>query len=247
MQWFEEWFDSPLYEKIYSNRNEGEADLLANLLTEVIPRNEYSNILDLGCGRGRHSINLGKRGYIITGVDLSEESITVARSKALNEGLREVAFVVGDMREPFPDTFDAVINLFTSFGYFENDSENQLVIKNVGKMLRDRGIFVLDYLNAHKAKQELVKEEGGTLGKYEYSINRTISDDNTIVKKISFKQKDYGKSYNFEERVKLYDESWFKNTFTEEGFELEHVYGDYSGSPFNVETSPRLLMLARKR
>lgn len=247
MQWFEEWFDSPLYEKIYSNRNEDEANLLANLITKIIPLKEYSNILDLGCGRGRHSINLGKRGYSVTGVDLSEESITVARSKALQEELRDVAFLVGDMREPYPDTFDAVINLFTSFGYFEKDEENKLVINNVAQMLRNKGVFVLDYLNAHKAKQDMVKQESGNLGKYDYVINRHISGDDTIVKKISFKQKDFGKTHEFEERVKLYDKSWFETSFSEQGFELEQVFGNYNGMPFNLENSSRLLIIARKK
>ncbi|MEX1121294.1 MAG: class I SAM-dependent methyltransferase, partial [Balneolales bacterium] len=244
--WFEEWFDSPLYEKIYSNRNEEEANLLADLLTHLIPMNQYPNVLDLGCGRGRHSINLGKRGYTVTGIDLSEESITVARSKAMNEELRKVAFVVGDMRESYPETFDAVINLFTSFGYFENDKENQLVINNVSGMLRDKGVFVLDYLNAHKTRKDLVKQENGTLGKHEYKINRHIDNDDTIVKKISFKQKGYSKTYDFEERVKLYDSVWFEEKFSEEGFTMEHVFGDYTGAAFNKQSSPRLLMVAKK-
>lgn len=247
MQWFEEWFDSPLYEKIYSNRDEEEADRLAGLLTQILPLREYPEIMDMGCGRGRHSINLGRRGYTVTGIDLSEEAITKARSKALNEELRSVSFAVADMRELFPDTFDAVINLFTSFGYFENDRENKLVIQNVAGMLRERGIFVIDYLNAHKARQELVEQEDGRLGKYEYVINRQISGDDTIVKKISFSQAGYGKTHDFEERVKLYDLSWFEESFKEAGFVAEHVYGNYSGAPFNRKTSSRLLIVARKK
>ncbi|MEX2640293.1 MAG: class I SAM-dependent methyltransferase [Balneolales bacterium] len=246
MQWFEEWFDSPLYEIIYSNRDEDEANLLAELLTRIIPPENYNNVLDLACGRGRHSINMAKRGYMMTGVDLSEESITIARSKAIKEDLREVAFVVGDMREPFPDTFDAVVNLFTSFGYFGTDEQNSQVIGNVAGMLRENGVFVLDYLNAHTARKNLVPEEEGSIGKYDYSIARTIQDD-TIVKKIHFMRKGKTESHNFEERVKLYDRNWFESNFSKAGLILEESYGDYKGSPFRLETSQRLLMITRKK
>jgi len=80
MSWFEEWFDSPLYEKLYANRNSDEAERLADLIEKEIPVKKYSTVLDLGCGRGRHSIALATRGYDVTGVDLSEEALAKARS-----------------------------------------------------------------------------------------------------------------------------------------------------------------------
>ncbi|MEX0686067.1 MAG: class I SAM-dependent methyltransferase [Balneolales bacterium] len=243
MKWFEEWFDSPLYEKIYANRDENEAIRLIDFLVRIIPLDKYPNILDLGCGRGRHSIDMGKRGYSVTGIDLSEEAISTAREKSFSEELRNVSFVVGDMREPYFDTFDAVVNLFTSFGYFNSDEENSQVIKNVSNMLRHEGKFVLDYLNTEKAVKGLVSEEEGRMGKLDYTINRFV-DNETLVKTINIRQN--GKIHEFTERVKMYRRDWFERVLNESGFILQKVYGDYAGSDFNLEKSPRLLMEAIK-
>src|SRR5690625_5483861 len=111
MSWYEDWFDSPLYEKLYSNRNKEEAHLLADLIEDEIPKQSYPEILDLGCGRGRHSIALARRGYQVTGIDLSKEVVGKAEEIAEEAGLRNVTFLTGDMREPLDQRFDAVLNL----------------------------------------------------------------------------------------------------------------------------------------
>ncbi|HKL03925.1 MAG TPA: methyltransferase domain-containing protein, partial [Cryomorphaceae bacterium] len=135
MSWFEEWFDSPLYEKLYSNRDEKDAASLAELIEEVIPVSDYRNILDLGCGRGRHSITLAQRGYQVTGIDLSKKAIQKAKRIARQKNLDNVEFFVRDMRAPLPKQFDAIVNLFTTFGYFLEDEENRRVLVNTQKML----------------------------------------------------------------------------------------------------------------
>src|SRR6056297_542997 len=111
MSWFEEWFDSPLYEKLYSNRDEKDAASLADLIEEVIPVSAYRNVLDLGCGRGRHSITLAQRGYQVTGIDLSNKAIEKAKRIAGQKNLNNVKFFVRDMRDPLPKQFDAIVNL----------------------------------------------------------------------------------------------------------------------------------------
>ncbi|MDX1642623.1 MAG: methyltransferase domain-containing protein, partial [Balneolaceae bacterium] len=172
MNWFEEWFDSPLYEKLYAYRNKNEADELADLIEKVIPKSDYSKILDLGCGRGRHSITLAERGYHVTGVDLSKQAITTAIQSARKRKLANVHFQVGDMRRPLDKTFDAVLNLFTTFGYFLKDEENAKVISSVKEMLESNGIFILDYLNAYKVRKNLVPEEEETFRDMTVHIER---------------------------------------------------------------------------
>ena len=140
MNWFEEWFDSPLYEKLYAYRNKNEADQLADLIEEEIPVSNFPKILDLGCGRGRHSITLAERGYNVLGMDLSKEVISKAAQIAAKKNLPNLRFQVGDMRRPLDKTFDAVVNLFTSFGYFRDDGENAQVIESVSKMLGHKNI-----------------------------------------------------------------------------------------------------------
>src|SRR5687768_2760270 len=110
-------------------------------ITQYLNLPEDAKILDLACGKGRHSIYLNQLGYDVTGADLSENSIEEAAESA-NDTLH---FVVHDMREPFEDKFDAIFNLFTSFGYFENDSDNILTLKAISESLNEYGFGVIDF------------------------------------------------------------------------------------------------------
>ncbi|MEX0890273.1 MAG: class I SAM-dependent methyltransferase [Balneolaceae bacterium] len=244
MEWFEEWFDSPLYEWLYADRNEEEAARLALLIEEILPLESYRKLLDLGCGRGRHSLTLAERGYHVTGLDLSEEAIRKAEKKARDRKLTQVSFLTGDMREPLPCSFDAILNLFTSFGYFESDQENRRVLSSVSKMLRPGGIFFMDYLNAARVRTTYDPEGEGEFRGVRYSIRRYI-ENNTIHKEIIFRGNLVGGSQTYEEKVKLYDLQWFETGFAKEGLELLHTFGDYNGSDFLPRQSPRLVMVAR--
>jgi len=245
MNWFEEWFDSPLYEKLYANRDEYEAKQLADLIGRIIPKMEYPNILDLGCGRGRHSITLAEAGYRVTGIDLSTDAITKAKKKAEARNLSNVTFIIGDKRTPLPAQFDAVVNLFTTFGYFEQDDENRRVLQNVESMLRPDGIFIMDYMNAEVVKKKFVPEESGEFQDLKYQIRRFIKED-MIYKKIAFTGDQVGPGETvYTERVKLYDRTWFDAELEKAGLTLIACYGDYSGEPFTPE-SPRLIMVSEK-
>ncbi|MEX0770436.1 MAG: class I SAM-dependent methyltransferase [Balneolaceae bacterium] len=245
MEWFEEWFDSPLYEQLYANRNEEEAGELANLIERFLPKTSYPKILDLGCGRGRHSLTLAERGYQVKGIDLSEEAIEKAVIKANERHLNNVSFQVGDMRNPLPETFDAVVNLFTTFGYFEEDGENASVIESVGSMLRNEGIFLLDYLNADWVRANYKPDESGTFKDLHFDIYRYIRKD-VIYKEITFTGIHLETPISYTEQVKLYDLEWFIENFDKYGFEMERLMGDYKGNTYNPETCSRLVMLARK-
>lgn len=243
MDWFEEWFDSPLYEKLYANRDENEAAQLIDLLEEELPLGKDTKILDLGCGRGRHSINLCKRGYDVTGIDLSDEAIAKAQKKARNQKLERIRFQVRDMRHPLPDTFDVIVNLFTTFGYFEDDDENAKVLESVRSMLKPNGIFVLDYLNAEKVKTDYVPAEEGGFQDIHYEIERYISD-NAIHKEITFSGDKVDGTKKYAERVKLYGLSWFEKEMAKRDLVIDQVYGDYQGHDFDPDASSRLLIIS---
>jgi cyclopropane fatty-acyl-phospholipid synthase-like methyltransferase len=244
MDWFEEWFDSPLYEKLYADRDEKEAEQLIELLEETLLSEQYQSILDLGCGRGRHSHNLAKRGYDVTGIDLSPEAIKTAKEKAEELNLSNVHFEVRDMRDPLPRKFDAIVNLFTTFGYFKSDKENASVLDSVTQMLKDEGLFVLDYLNAEKVKQDFVDEEEGEFHGIRYEIKRYIKNG-AIHKDIAFAGDQLDKPRVYWERVKLYGLDWFKKEMAKRELEIIDVNGDYRGSDFDPDTSPRLLIISR--
>ncbi len=244
MSWFEEWFDSPLYEKLYANRNEEEAAQLAELIASEIPLEDYPSILDLGCGRGRHSLELARRGYRVTGIDLSENAIEKAQKKAAERELANIEFMVRDMRQPLLRTFDAIVNLFTTFGYFLKDDENSKVLQGVSMMLKPNGLFMLDYLNRDTVERNLVPEESGTYEGVQYRITRSI-DNHMVYKSICFSGDNLKEPLEYQERVKLYDKEWFEVNLKQAGMQLVKCYGDYRGKPYSTK-SDRLLMISQK-
>lgn len=245
MSWFETWFNTPLYEKVYANRDENEAALLADFIESIIPAVQYPELLDLACGRGRHSLNMARRGYRVTGVDLAPQAIQTAREKAASEGLTSVTFCTGDMREPLGGPYNAILNLFTSFGYFEEDRENIRVLENVAALLKPGGVFIQDYLNPVFVENSLTAFEERTAGKITYQIERKI-ERGMVFKKILFPGAPDRGPAEFSERVKLYDSDWFRGHLQACGLTLSAVYGDYQGSPYNPLKSPRQLMVSQK-
>lgn len=243
MSWFKDWFDSPLYEKLYSNRDDIEAASLADLIEEVIPVSKYRNILDLGCGRGRHSITLAQRGYQVIGIDLSRKAIKKAKRIAEQQNLENVEFFVRDMRDPLPKQFDAIVNLFTTFGYFLEDEENRKILRNTKKMLAQGGVFFIDYLNPQYVENNLVPSESGMYENLTYNVTRKIKDG-MVFKTIQFSDDSLDKPVKYRERVKLYGLEWFRNVLGESGFKIVETYGDYDGAPFLSE-SPRLIIVAK--
>jgi len=105
-----------------------------------------ASILDLCCGPGRHSLELARRGFSLTGVDRTKSYLKKARKQTEIEGLK-VEFIQEDMRNFCkPNTFDVAINFFTSFGYFEDIKDDKKVITNVHRSLKNKGIFLIDIM-----------------------------------------------------------------------------------------------------
>ena len=168
-EWFKHWFDSSFYHKLYANRDEKEAaGFVDELLQELNPA-DHSQMLDLGCGNGRHSKHLASKGFNVTGIDLSAASIRTAKkweSPALS-------FYRHDMRLPFGNNcFDYVFNFFTSFGYFKNSGEDYKVLNNISASLKPGGILVMDYINTLYAEKRLVPEEKNEIDGIVYHITR---------------------------------------------------------------------------
>lgn len=243
--WFETWFDSPLYEHLYANRDDAEAAQLTSWIAEILPPAQYTDVLDMGCGRGRHALLLAKNGYRVTGVDLSPRAIEIAGKKALEKNIPGVRFVTGDMRTWQGGPFSGVCNLFTSFGYFEDDEENVRAIGNMQSNLREDGMLVMDYLNPEFVRRSLVPEETVAVGELTCRITRHIEND-TVVKSLSFLASTDTEAMTYRERVKLYGRDWFEAVFTGRGLTLQTIRGDYSGGRFDPAVSPRMVMVARK-
>lgn len=186
-------------------------------------------------------MNLARLGYVVTGVDLAPRAIDIAREKLAFQNL-EADFICGDMRIPLPDTFDVIVNLFTSFGYFEEDEQNRTVLRSMKSMLRHGGVLVIDFLNEQWVRKTLVSNETGSLPTCQYTIERWLSES-MVFKKISTRRED-GASAVFNEQVKLYGNDWFTRELEALGFRITERLGDYDGSAFNPEQSPRLIIIA---
>jgi SAM-dependent methyltransferase len=239
-EWFASWFDSPYYHILYQDRDLEEAHNFMEKLDAVLGLPEKAEVLDLACGRGRHSRILHQFGYRVTGADLSCASIYEAQ-KSSEEGLE---FLVHDMREVIPDrAFHAVFNLFTSFGYFEDHRDNVKVLQSIRVMLRENGLLILDFMNVDRVLRELVEEERKFRGGIEFTIRRQHLSD-FIVKEISFIAE--GQPQHFAERVRVLRENDFTSMLEAQQFTVLHRFGDFNLSAFDPIHSERLILIAQK-
>ena len=237
--WFSTWFDTKYYHTLYKNRNESEAELfISNLYKYLNLSNEY--VLDLACGKGRHSLTLNSLGLRVLGVDLSPHSIQNA-SQFQNNHLK---FQEHDMREVIEnENFNVIFNLFTSFGYFEDEADNFAVLRAIHEMLLVDGILVIDFMNTTKTLNSLVSEEVIVQDNIVFNLKREF-DGRFIKKYISFS--DQGEVFNFQESVRGFSLDDFQNMLTETNFKIEKVFGDFHLNPYNPTTSARLIIIARK-
>lgn len=234
--WYTSWFNTPYYHLLYKDRDHREAAFFMNKLTGYLRLEKNDTILDLACGRGRHSKYLSRKGFDVTGIDLSQESISYAKQFE-NPNLH---FDVHNMCEPYPKQFDAVFNLFTSFGYFENDIDNLRTIKAIKEELNPGGSGVIDFLNVDWAIGNLVPEETKKVNGILFHLEKYV-ENGFIFKNIRFK--DQGKDYFYTERVKALTLTDFKAYFEEAEVELKTVFGDYSLNGFDKTTSERLILI----
>ena len=237
--WFETWFDTDYYHILYKHRNDKEAQLFMRNLIAFLKLNKNSKILDLACGKGRHAVFLNKLGYEVTGLDLSSNSIAYAKQFE-NDSLK---FAVHDMRQTYNEQFDAVFNLFTSFGYFNDDTDNLKTIKAVYNELKTGGVAVFDFLNASKAKHNLIAQETKIVDGITFNLARR-TDDKFIYKTIKFEDK--GEAFSYNEQVRCLGLADFKKYFEMVGFQLENVFGSYSLTDFDIKSSDRMIMQVRK-
>lgn len=194
------------------------------------------SILDLPCGRGRHSLFLNAQGHRVVGADISEQSIAHARHFE-NQDLR---FMIHDMRDPLKEHFNAIFNLFTSFGYFESEETNAQVLKNFKLGLYQNGHVVIDFFNLYKVQAELVTSQEVIKQGVKYNIKKRINDQ-FIIKDIEVT--DGENKYYFQEKVQALDLEKFKRYSSEAGLKIVKTFGDYSLNDFSETHSDRLILV----
>lgn len=235
-EWFEQWFGEA-YLKLYPHRDEQDAARAVGLVASRVEL-AGTRVLDLACGPGRHAVLLRKSGAVVIGFDLSLPLL----SRARHRDTRPLAVVRGDMRRlPFaPCSFDLAVNLFTSFGYFSDDTQHHAVLTGVASCLKRGGRFLLDFFNAPQLKGSLVPHEEQAVGGQHVVIDRRITDDGRFVIK-EMRLVDDGRS--FAERVRLFSPDDLEDLLKRAGLSVQSKFGDYDGSPLTPD-SPRVLLLA---
>jgi len=241
MSWYEDWFSSDAYDLVYEHRDLEEAERCIDLIEREADPTPGDTVLDVGCGRGRHALILAERGYDVIGLDLSERAIDVARSRAADAGL-DVDFRVGDMREPVGTAcVDGVVNLFTTFGYFEDDADNVRALRAMATALRPGGWLVQDFLNAPHVRATLVPEDRRTT-----EAGITIRQERSIadgrINKDIFLERN-GETHRFRESVRLLTCEDLVRMHDAAGLTVQSVYGTYDGAP-RTPTTPRCILYA---
>jgi SAM-dependent methyltransferase len=239
--WFKEWFNSPYYHLLYQHRDEDEAfAFIAALIKQLAPL-PGSKMLDVACGKGRHSKALADMGFDVTGIDLSEDSIIEAKRYEADN----LHFFQHDMRLPFwINYFDYAFNFFTSFGYFRTLREHENAIRTIAQSMHSQGVFVMDYLNVHYAEDNLQRSQE----KIEDGVRFKISkwhDEEHFFKQIQIEDKGITK-HLYTEKVAKFTLGDFTDMFAYHGLQIQEVFGDYHFADYNIRKSPRLIMIAKK-
>lgn len=238
--WFENWFNSEYYHILYDHRNEDDAKDLIQCLVAYLKPSKNDVFLDLACGKGRHSILLNQLGYQVYGCDIGIDNIALANEHA-SETLH---FFQHDMRQPLPQQYNYVLNLFTSFGYFETDQEHIDTLQHIGAALKPGGTLVIDFLNIFKIVNELIPEEIIIKGGITFHISRKINENGFLIKEITFS--DEGKDFQFQEKVRAFTQDDFIQMLKKTGFNCSYFAGDYHFEKFSINNSPRLIIIADK-
>lgn len=241
-EWFKEWFDSPYYDLLYKYRDEEEAWQFTKALVEHLSPKPGAKILDVACGKGRHSRSLAEMGYDVTGFDLAPNAIQYA----LQFEKENLHFYQHDMRLPFwINYFDYAINLFTSFGYFRTRREHEDAMRTIAQALNNEGIFVIDYLNVRYAEEHLVKTEVKTINNIAFHISRRQTETQ-FFKQIQIVDERLSLKHLFTEKVYKFSLGDFTEMMAYQGLQVHEVFGDYNLGKYDVRKSPRLIMIAKK-
>jgi 2-polyprenyl-3-methyl-5-hydroxy-6-metoxy-1,4-benzoquinol methylase len=242
-EWFKEWFASEEYLNVYKHRDTGDAKSIISLILKNVSIPNKAKILDAACGAGRHAIALAQKGYKVTAFDLSEPLINKAKTLS-NELNLNINFFNADLRTvDFKERFSLILNLFTSFGYFENDEENFRFLTESKKWLLPKGYFILDYLNMNYIIENHVPQSVKAMENKKVIENRRFNKGR-IEKEIIIHNGSKVETYN--ESVKLYSFNQIAEAAQNAGLTINKIFGDYKGNEFDEELSERLIIIFKK-
>lgn len=240
--WYRDWFDEN-YLLLYQHRDNDDAKEQVDLIIDTLNPTKNSLILDLGCGEGRYACFFKSLGYWVLGLDLSATLIRRGKEKYPHLNL-----VVGDMRAipTAPGKFDLILSLFTSFGYFEEDKENEKVLASVCRSLKPGGVFWLDFLNANNIENNLVPENTSHITPFFQVVEKRKIAGRRIIKDIYLRNREQRTIKRYKESIRLFTKSELEMMMEQTGFLPEGCFGNYRGEEW-AEESERTIIFGRKR
>ncbi len=243
-EWFETIFDER-YPELFGPL-EGNAEREVEEIIALLSLRPGSAVEDLGCGRGRHAIPLARKGHRVTGVDLSEKMLGIARARAEREGV-SVEWVREDMRVfRRPGGFDLCLSLFTSFGFFR-DEENQMVLDNVGASLKEGGTLLLDLRNAGKGLSRLENWEQTIevpAGRLLMTMRFNPGTMRATTEHILTRQDGIRISSTFD--VRVYSVEELESMLARAGMRVKNIFGSLSEDPFTDESGRMVVVSVRE-
>lgn len=241
--WYKDWFNSHYYHLLYQHRDDEEAMAFINTLIGYLKPAPAAAMLDVACGKGRHSKALADMGFDVTGIDLSLASIEEAKTDESSN----LHFYQHDMRLPFwINYFDYAFNFFTSFGYFKTAREHDNSIRTIAQSLRPGGIFVIDYLNVHYAEERMQQSFTTTIEEVTFHITKW-QDDEHFFKQIQVTDEtNKSPRHLYTERVAKFSLGDFTDMLAYQNMQVQEVFGDYQLGRYDVRQSPRMIIVARK-
>ncbi|MFQ5600504.1 MAG: class I SAM-dependent methyltransferase [Candidatus Krumholzibacteriia bacterium] len=243
--WYARAFDAT-YLEVYAHRDAEEAERATRALLEPLGL-AHLRVLDLACGAGRYMTALGRCGARVVGVDLSVPLLRAALH-ATRRRPGVLGLVRGDMlRLPFRvASYDIVLSMFTSFGYFVSENEDRAVLAGIARVLRPGGRLVLDLFNAERVRRDLVPETHRKAGRFDVHERRHVdAARHTVVKEIELRDGD--ERHRYREEVRLWTSAALEEALEQAGFDVEQRWGGYDGEAHDPQQSERLIVCARRR
>ncbi|MDP3393659.1 bifunctional 2-polyprenyl-6-hydroxyphenol methylase/3-demethylubiquinol 3-O-methyltransferase UbiG [Sediminibacterium sp.] len=241
--WFKDWFNSPYYHLLYQHRDENEAELFINTLIHYLQPAIGATMLDIACGKGRHSMALAEMGFDVTGIDLSEASISEAKAAES----AQLHFYQHDMRRGFRiNYFDYAFNFFTSFGYFKTRREHDNAIRMMADSIKPGAILVIDYLNVHFVESQLDPIVTTEVEDVKFHISKWQTADH-FFKQIQITDKEHAAPRHlYTERVAKFSLGDFNDMLSYQHMQIVEVFGNYQLGHYDVKNSPRMIIVAKK-
>ena len=235
--WFERAFGD-LYPLIYPHRDDEAATMEVNLLVQALALPRGARVLDLCCGTGRHLRALRQLGFDAWGLDLSAPLLACACNGGADRLVR------ADVRAlPFRDAFAAVLNLFTSFGYFENPADDERALRAMVAALQPRGVLVVDHIHPASLAGRLVPESVDRRGQATVTQRRRI-EGGRVVKDVHVVFDD-GRETSYTESVRLFEPEAFRSLLADAGLASVELWGDFDGTPLSGEQD-RMIGVGRR-